>query len=71
MTHIQFLAIATYLLDHRRISAGEQSFLHNLSAWARRAGPRFALSERQQDWFEDIIWHHRDALAEAGLEVPA
>ncbi len=39
---------ASFLLDHRRLSAGEQSFLINVSARASRAGTEYILDSHDQ-----------------------
>jgi len=61
------LKVATFLLDERRLSAGEQSFLANVSARASRAGAEFYMSERQEDFWNSILDSHDQALVDAGL----
>ena len=62
------IAVATFLLDHRSITAGEQSFLLDMRGRARIAGPRLTLTYRQDMWIRSIVERHGQAIAEGILD---
>jgi hypothetical protein len=63
----QIIAIAEILLDHRRLSAGEQSFLVSIAQQAKAAPAGFAMTARQEAFWDTILDSHEGALIEIGL----
>ena len=64
-----FEAVATFLLEERRIRPSEQSFLLTNRTRARQAPSSFRFSHRQQMWLDTILDDHRAAIEAAGLDA--